>query len=155
MVSLMKNYPLLPRIFHVSITLIAIGSAVVLASVWTPKSSKPPSGSYVSLAAVQAPTAQDSTLPSGEMEMIRLSSKGFEPAAISRRRGKFLLAVINRTSLPALSLRLVHENRRLVVTRRLGREMSWRHVLDLQPGQYSLRETNHPDWICRITIEPR
>lgn len=27
-------------------------------------------------------------------------------------------------------------------------------VLNLPPGKYVLKERNHPDWVCRITITP-
>jgi hypothetical protein len=28
----------------------------------------------------------------------------------------------------------------------------WSRLLDLQPGQYTLTEANHSDWVCNFTI---
>ena len=111
-----------------------------------------PSGNFVP-ARRNAPSAQGGERT--EMELVKLTAKGFEPAEITRPAGKFLLGVTNRTGLPELSLRLIHESRRSVDGKRLGREISWRRVLDLPPGRYALREASHPDWVCRITINAR
>ena len=105
--------------------------------------------------AVTQPAPQVVVSEQKQAELVRLTTKGFEPAEITRPTGKFLLGVTNRTGLPELSLRLTHESRRRVDGKELGREVGWRRVLDLPPGRYALREASHPDWICRITINAR
>ena len=90
-----------------------------------------------------------------EVELVTLLPTGFEPAEITRPKGRFLFGVNNRTGLTDLSLMLVHESGRSVGGKRLSKVKTWRQVLDLQPGRYALREANHRDWVCRITITER
>jgi len=101
------------------------------------------------------PAPRVSVSEEGQAELVKLTTKGFEPAEITRPAGKFLLGVTNRTGLAALSLRLTHESRRQVDGKQLGREMGWHRVLDLPAGHYRLSEASHPDWVCRITITAR
>jgi hypothetical protein len=153
-VRLMKNYRPSQRLLFFGLTVVVAGSASVVAGRWWPSHTKVPSSPPSVSTEMQQTRSSNQSSVSGEVEMIKLTAKGFEPAEITRPRGKFLLAVTNRTNLPDLSLRLVHENRRSLDTKRLVRDMNWRRVLDLPPGHYSLREASHPDWLCRITIEP-
>jgi hypothetical protein len=75
-----------------------------------------------------------------EAELVKLTTKGFEPAEITRPAGKFLLGVTNRTGLAALSLRLSHESRRQVDGKRLGREMGWHPTApQSQPATAAIR----------------
>ena len=87
--------------------------------------------------------------------MIDLRPSGFEPRDVTRPAGRFLLGVNNRTGLADLSFVLVHESGRSVGGKRLNKLKTWRQVLDLHPGRYVLREANHRDWLCRITITER
>jgi hypothetical protein len=143
------------HLFVLTIVLVAVASASVIAkSRWWPQ----PKNASVAQLTVGPPPSTTVGLQSGERgeaELLRLTTKGFEPAEITRPAGKFLLGVTNRTGLPELSLLLINENLRSVGGKRLGREMSWRRVLDLPPGQYALGEASHPDWVCRITITAR
>jgi len=90
-----------------------------------------------------------------EVELIDLSMSGFEPLEIARPAGRFLLGVNNRTRLTNLSLLLLNESGTSVVGKQLSKLKTWRQVLDLPPGRYELREANHRDWLCRITITAR
>ena len=101
--------------------------------------------------------AQQSTRPIAdfESELITVTPHGFEPGEITRPSGHFLLGVNNHTGLTDLSLMLVHESGRSVGGKRLSKLKTWRQVLDLQSGNYELREANHRDWLCRITITER
>lgn len=91
-----------------------------------------------------------------EAELITIRPTGFEPASITRPRGKFLLAVNNRTGLDEVSLQLDSQAGARQDSVRLSRKHhGWRKLVDLPPGRYVLRETNHPDWVCHITISAR
>lgn len=88
-----------------------------------------------------------------EAEILTISPSGFQPVEIARREGKFFLVVDDTSGLPELSLRLDREHGERVHAVRIRREdRTLSHQLDLNPGRYVLTETNHPDWICRITI---
>ena len=91
----------------------------------------------------------------GEVELIDLRQSGFEPREITRPAGRFLLGVNNRTGLTDLSLVLVDGSGRSASGKRLVNLKTWRQVLDLPPGAYALREADHRDWVCRITITGR
>jgi hypothetical protein len=101
------------------------------------------------------PVAVNVPLPiqSLEAEYITITSRGFEPAEITRSGGHFLLAVDNRSGLDdvALTLDLLAGNR--LQQQRVSRSRSaWRVVVDLPPGRYVLGEANHSRWRCQLTI---
>jgi hypothetical protein len=88
-----------------------------------------------------------------EAELVTIRPHGFEPKEITRPKGRFILAVDNRSGLEEVNLRLdqVAGNRLHQV--RVPREhLDWSEVFDLHPGNYVLTEANHPNWVCRITI---
>lgn len=88
-----------------------------------------------------------------EATVITIRPGGFEPAEITRPKGRFILAVNDRTWLPEVELRLERENGNRVHEVKVHRNRpNWREMVDLPPGQYVLREASHPDWACRITI---
>jgi hypothetical protein len=90
-----------------------------------------------------------------EVEPVTLRARGFEPSAITRPRGQFLLAVDNRSGFPDLDFRLVGLNGNQQAAKRMrGRELRWRQLVDLPPGDYVLTEANHPRWHCQISITP-
>lgn len=87
-----------------------------------------------------------------EMERITITPTGFEPNLIARGPGRFLLAVDNRSGHDDLTLHLEGRTGRLRSQRASRSKASWREVLELAPGEYLLREANHREWSCRITI---
>ncbi len=86
--------------------------------------------------------------------IVTLKPTGFEPAELTRPRGMFLLIVDNRSNNPDLLFRLDGENgkREHEQQTRKGGRLDWNKPLDLPPGRYLLTETNHPEWVCKITI---
>ncbi len=91
-----------------------------------------------------------------EAVVISLRARGFEPAEITRPRGRFILVVSNKSWLEEVELRLEREDgSRVREVRRRRNKPNWREVVDLPPGQYVLKEANNPGWACRITITPR
>jgi hypothetical protein len=111
---------------------------------------KTPGEPSVALAQRPRPLAQI------ESELITITAHGFEPAAITRAQGRFLLMVDNRSGLNDLSIQLRHEGgaqlREIFAPRE---EPNWSDVIDPAPGRYLLTEASHPRWRCLVTITPQ
>ena len=91
-----------------------------------------------------------------ESELITIEPHGFEPAEITRPQGRFLLAIDNRSGLEDIQLRLERaEGGRVPSLEARNRRLSWREEVDLPPGRYVIKETDHPEWSCLITITAR
>lgn len=105
--------------------------------------------------AASAPVRPDAPAESVETELVTITPTGFEPSEITRPRGKFLLAVNNRTGLEEINLRLGREaGNKLREVKLRGGKLRSGTFEDLPPGRYVLTEAGHPDWVCRITITP-
>lgn len=84
---------------------------------------------------------------------VTLTRQGFQPGKITRSPRRFVLAVVNKTGLDSLSLSLDSPLGAAVRSKQLPKEEPrWSDVYDLSPGRYTLRETNHPDWVCEIIV---
>jgi len=91
-----------------------------------------------------------------QVELVTITPRGFEPAAITRPKGRFLLPVDNRSGLDEVTLRIDRvAGDRLHEARVPRKELDWSEVVDLTPGQYLLTEASHPQWVCRFTIAER
>jgi hypothetical protein len=89
-----------------------------------------------------------------DAEHVTLRSTGFEPAEFTRAAGRFLLSIDNRAEKGEMTFQLLRENG--VRERDLPLKQDkfrLRQVIELHPGHYSLVVTNHPEWVCRITIQ--
>ena len=101
------------------------------------------------------PNAQRNNVPipsNIQVETFRLGFNGFEPKEITRRPGPFVLGIDNYNFRNA-SFELVREDGNT------AHEINWptgktryRKLLNLPPGNYLLREVNHPDWTAQIII---
>ena len=90
-----------------------------------------------------------------KVELVTVRPDGFDPAEITRPRGRFYLVVDNLSELTALDLRLTRETGHSVHEVRVPRgQADWTGMLTLQPGTYVLREAAHPEWACRISVTP-
>lgn len=88
-----------------------------------------------------------------EAEIVTLKPSGFDPVVLTPRQGRFLLAVDNQSGVHDLVLRLERERGdRLHEVHKARGDLAWRKLVDLPAGNYLLREANHADWICHITI---
>jgi hypothetical protein len=89
-----------------------------------------------------------------EAELIALTPNGCEPGEITRARGRFLLAVENRTGAEITTLEVSRENgsQWLVTLGGRRRKLSWRQVIDPPPGRYVLTTSEYPGLVCRLTI---
>ena len=99
-----------------------------------------------------ATMAQSSPTPV-QAELITITSTGFEPAELTRPKGRFLLAIDNRSGLDEVEFYFERETggRVNVPLSRRGK-LAWREIVDLSPGTYILRATNDESWRCRLTI---
>lgn len=91
-----------------------------------------------------------------EAELVTVMPTGFEPDEITRPRGRFILAIDNRSGLDEVQLYLERETGALLnsAPTRKGK-LKWRDVMDQPPGVYILRAVNDESWRCRITITSR
>jgi hypothetical protein len=86
-------------------------------------------------------------------ERVTAFRHGFEPKAITRPEGLFLLCVDNRAGTEALSLQLTSGTSGPVYASPIKKGIGGTNKeLSLQPGVYMLTEASHPGWICTITI---
>ncbi len=90
-----------------------------------------------------------------QAETIAIRPWGFEPDEITRPQGRFVLRVDNRSGLDEVSLRLDNEAGNSLRAAAVPRsKLDWRDLVELPPGTYSLKEADHPGWVCRIIITP-
>jgi hypothetical protein len=85
--------------------------------------------------------------------IIKLRRTGFEPANVSRPRGRVLLAFDNLTGADEITLQLKQETGNKLHEVRMPRgTVRWRKALDVPAGRYILSVAEHPEWVCHITI---
>lgn len=90
-----------------------------------------------------------------EVEIVTLRASGFEPKEISRPPGPFFLAIDNQSGLEVIDVSLDKETGHKLQSVDLSKgKAKWRQKLTLAPGVYLLREGSHPEWACRITVQP-
>jgi len=78
---------------------------------------------------------------------------GFEPKEVTRPKGEFALVVDNWSGLRQLDIHLIRETGERAQNRQISKEGKFDlSYYDLTPGRYLLTDTNHPNWVCRITI---
>jgi hypothetical protein len=100
---------------------------------------------------ITASAAQDADL---NVELVTIKPYGFEPEELKLSKGRFLLAIDNRSRQREVSLQLTSlaTSVKSQVTQMAKGNVNWNRLLDLQPGEYVLTEANHPQWTCKITI---
>jgi hypothetical protein len=101
----------------------------------------------------EAATVIDGPQAPIQAELITITPAGFEPAELTRPKGRFLLALDNQSGLDEVEFYFERETggRVNVPLSRRGK-LAWREIIDLTPGTYILRATNDESWRCRIRI---
>jgi|tagenome__1003787_1003787.scaffolds.fasta_scaffold20287279_2 hypothetical protein len=101
----------------------------------------------------EAATMDQGMQPPIQAELITITPTGFEPAELTRPKGRFLFAIDNRSGLDEVEFYFERETggRVNVPLSRRGK-LAWREIVDLTPGTYILRATNDESWRCRLTI---
>lgn len=106
---------------------------------------------------VQANTNRSQPAPANmQVEVISITRNGFEPSEIHRPAEPFLLAVNNHTRPTEFSLEIFRSNgQKLHEIKGAKGQQRQRKILDLPPGQYLLKELNHPEWSCTILLSAK
>ncbi len=108
-------------------------------------------------AAKQTSAATAATPTPLQVERITIRPWGFEPAAITRPQGQFILVVDNSSGFQQAIL--LHLDRiagnRLNDVSLPSKRQRWHNIVDLTPGNYKLADANNPNWVCQITITAR
>lgn len=85
---------------------------------------------------------------------LTITNDGFAPAELTRTAGRFMLSVDNRSNAAALSLRVNNEDGSLVRDFKVpANTLDWSEAIELPAGHYTLTEAEHPQWVCRITVQ--
>lgn len=83
---------------------------------------------------------------------IELTSSGFTPNEVQHAPGRFAIAVENSALSGEYTLRLKAEDGTILQEFRVQKGSSaW--TVTLQTGTYTLTETDHPQWTCRIVVQ--
>ncbi|HZS47708.1 MAG TPA: hypothetical protein VFC63_21750 [Blastocatellia bacterium] len=101
---------------------------------------------------VKSSTAQNPESQRIEAEVISVTPSGFEPSAITRPTGPFILVIKHMQD---LELAIFKDNGQRVDAykeKAIRGSAKQRKTLDLAPGNYVLREINHSELACRIQI---
>ena len=89
---------------------------------------------------------------------IAISPRGFDTKVITLPHAPFFLLVENRSGVGGLSFRVDRMDTGTPVNVRQKdvsrEELDYSDFFDLPPGTYLLSEIGHPDWQCRITVNP-
>jgi hypothetical protein len=120
---------------------------------------------YVATSLARAVQPPPTVLPAGEplpanqpgdylkVVPVRISRFGFETTEINLSSGRFMLAI--NTDIGDVELKFDRIGGNTVRQSVLSRDKrTLREIYDLSPGEYVLRELNHPAWSCRITVQP-
>ena len=90
-----------------------------------------------------------------EVELITIRPEGFEPLAITRPRGPFVLFIEDRSGKEDSSFQLQRaKGERLKDLNTNRRKSKWYDTLDLPPGDYVLTDVANAERRCQITILP-
>lgn len=133
---------------HLKPLLLTIGIIAIVAMVaWGAKSR------LTGVERLPFPHPQRAPIPTNiQVETFRFTFDGFEPREINRQPGPFVLGIDNYRSTNA-SFELVREDGNRVQEIQWPRGQNrYRKLLHLPPGNYLLKELNHPDWTARINI---
>lgn len=83
---------------------------------------------------------------------IELTANGFNPNQVQHAPGRFAISVENSTLSDEYMLRLKAEDGTILNEFQVQKGSSaW--TVNLQTGTYTLMETDHPQWTCRILVQ--
>jgi hypothetical protein len=106
----------------------------------------------------RSPAAQGGPNPKlTNVAHIAISPLGFDSKVITMPHAPFFLLVENRSGVGGVSLRVdrIDGASGNIRAKNVSREeLDWSDFFDLPPGNYLLSEAGHPDWQCRITVNP-
>lgn len=92
-----------------------------------------------------------------EPATLTLNSDGFAPAELTLGAGKVLLILNKRLGQnPAeIELREAGSDNLIHRVRMAENRLRWAEILELRAGTYSLSVVDHPEWACKVTVNPK
>jgi hypothetical protein len=115
-----------------------------------------PANPSSSSATVSEAVQSKSDQPQVQPLPIVLKSGGFVPMDVIGAQGDYFFSVLNQSGTAEIVLRLDREHGNRLHEDHVKKErLRWRKTVHLTPGVYVLTEANHPQWVCRITINSK
>jgi hypothetical protein len=111
------------------------------------------SGETIAQSLPAATLRQDRLTPQ-ERGIIRLLTNGFSPPEVSGTSGQYRLVITRPSRSEEVVLQLKRENGELVQEIAMPEEkLNWTMLIELEAGSYTLTVVNHPQWVCRLTVQ--
>jgi hypothetical protein len=89
-----------------------------------------------------------------ERAVIRVLTSGFNPAEVSGEAGSYRVAVTRPSGEEEVKLELRSASGELIQELVMPQQkLDWTTLIELQRGSYTLRVVNHPQWMCRISVQ--
>ena len=90
-----------------------------------------------------------------QVMLLAVRAEGFEPAEIKVSAGEYLFVLTNRSGLDEIDVGVALENGEPLGHGNVrSRRKDWKQRIKLTPGVYVLSESSHPEWTCRVVVEP-
>lgn len=137
----LKLDPHLPAFFSpTAVVLVALAIFVLICT-----QSSGPFGGNVAAATASSAAFQD------ELQL-QLGENGFTPSEVQHASGTFAIAVENSALSGEYTLQLkAHDGTVVKEVQVQAGSAAW--TMSLSAGEYTLTETSHPQWLCRITVQ--
>jgi hypothetical protein len=89
-----------------------------------------------------------------EQAVIRLLTSGFSSTEVTGSAGHYRLVATRTSREEEVVLQVKTEVGELVQDLTMPQEkLDWTTTIELQSGSYNLTVTNHPSWVCHITVQ--
>jgi hypothetical protein len=104
--------------------------------------------------AVSSPLQSSPNVQEQERGLIRLLTSGFSQTEVTGTGGQYRLVMTRASQDEAVVLQLKRESGELVQEITMPQEkLNWTTLVELEAGSYTLTVTNHPQWVCNISIQ--
>jgi hypothetical protein len=144
-------------VISILLVLASIGMAAVLKfrKGPSPRDDKPAStqGSIPALAPIPGLPVDAKEGEPGKFLLLTITPTGFDPSQVTLAAGQYLVLVESRTGLDTFGVVANRERGERLFNDRLERfQRRWKKTIDFKPGRYFIREADHPEWKCLLTI---
>lgn len=134
-----------------AIVLSAAAGAAVSARAWlTPRPAAVEPAKVVTL---EGEVRDDPPPLPADVTLTTLNPSGFSPSEIAHEAGRFRIVVQNKSGEATLDLRLDGEgSSRWSERHALGEVQGWIAEVELAAGTYTITDSHHSEWVCRLTV---
>jgi hypothetical protein len=101
-----------------------------------------------------APAAQDDGGQGPEPLILQLTSTGFAQDLVQVQPGAKLLMIRNGSGADNLVFTVTRPGPDETLTAQVGRGGRYSTIVPFSPGQTTVAEASHPDWVCTIDVAP-